>query len=160
MFVNTSANVIVDRPAAEVFDFATDMENFHKVFTGWGPIPGNKSVEQLDRGKPKPGSRRRILNTDGSVVLEEIHQFSRPTAHRYRIIGGLPLPLRALVNYADAAWYFKQVDGGTSITWEYKFKLINIAALPATIAIVKIPFQRAMQRCLNNVRIEIEKVNS
>ena len=95
MFVNTSANVIVDRPAAEVFDFATDMENFHKVFTGWGPIPGNKSVEQLDRGKPKPGSRRRILNTDGSVVLEEIHQFSRPTAHRYRIIGGLPLPLRA-----------------------------------------------------------------
>lgn len=156
MFVRTSANVVVAKPIEEVFDLATNMEEFHKVFTGWGPISGNARVEQLDKGRPRPGSRRRVIGKDGSVILEEIHQFTRPAAHRYRIVSGLPQPLGMLVNYGDAAWRFKAITGGTSITWDYKFKVKNVAAIPATSAIIKIPFQRAMQRCLNNIRTELE----
>ena len=157
MFVETSARIIIARPIEDTFKLATDMSQFNRYFTGWGPVPGNKRVEIIDAGAPKPGSRRRVINNDGSALLEEIHQFKAPSIHRYRIVSGLPAPLGLLTKYGDAVWYFETHKSGTSITWRYKFKLVNAAALPAAAAIVKLPFQQAMRRCLKNMQKELEK---
>lgn len=156
MFVSTKVNVVVAKPIEETFDRATNMAEFNTIFTGWGPISGNLRAEQLDKGRPKPGSRRRMIHKDGSATLEEIHQFSRPNTHRYRVVSGLPKTLGMLVDYGEAVWRFKSINGGTSVTWEYKFKVKNIAVVPGTTAMVKLPYHRAMQRCLNNLRNELE----
>ena len=156
MHVSTSANVVIARPIVEVFDAATDMTQFHKFFTGWGPIAGNERVELLDGDRLRAGTRRRVFNRDGTILLEEVRHYSRPRKHTYRIIAGLPWPLAALVKHGDANWVFRDLAESTSVTWQYKFRLRNPALFPAAASMVKLPMRAAMQRCLDNLRQTLE----
>ena len=155
MQVETRATVTVPATAAQAFALATDMPNFPRYFKGSGPIPAVLKVEWHPGAQPVPGARRDVHNSDGSVIVEELQELTSPERHRYRLIGGFKPPFSFMVEYAEADWRFIRESNGTRIDWHYAFHLRSPLALPVVTPIVRIFFRRAMQDCLEAMRVQL-----
>ena len=72
VIVRVVAEILIRRCPEEVFDFITAPDAVGKSFDGHGPIPGSERSEVLGEESMRNGSIRRVHNTDGTVVDEEI----------------------------------------------------------------------------------------
>jgi hypothetical protein len=127
-----------------------------RTFSGYGPIPAAVRSELADGSTTMvKGSVRRVHNADGSVVEEEILELSRPREQRYRIRSGLRPPFSWLVTEGSGHWLLTAHEHTTHIRWTFEFRLRTALAWPL-VALLKVPFQKAMQRALGKTRALLE----
>jgi hypothetical protein len=155
MNVHARARVRVSKPVTEVYDYATETTTLAKVFVGYGAIPAIVHAEMVD-GPLRVGGKRRVENTDGSKLTEEILQLERPRIHAYRIVSGLKVPFSLLIHHGDGTWRFQEVNGGTDVSWDYEFELRSALAWPVAALLMRTQFQQAMQRALALLKNQLE----
>jgi hypothetical protein len=156
MKIETEASIVVMRDPETVFDFATAPGNMPAVFTGYGPIPAIEKVENIDDDETKAGTIRLVINSDGSVIEEEVLEFSRPHVQQYRLNQGFRPPFSFLVRSGGGHWTFDRQGDQTHIVWKFYFELTNPLVYPIASVIVRRHFQRAMRVCLSNIKAQVE----
>jgi hypothetical protein len=151
MRIATGTEIVVPGRREDVFDFACSCETFVKLFRAKGLVGGIVGAEMLDGAKPATGARRRISLDDGSVLVEDILRFERPTRHVYRWSSGLRGPAKLLVRYGEGDWTFSDRAEGTHIDWRYTFELTSPLAYPAGL-VLRSAFRAWMQQQLHAIR--------
>ena len=155
MNISTQVSVNISETVEKVFDLATNMSRFPDFFKGSGPVPAVQQVTWQSGASPVPGAKRNVHNSDGSVIVEELIQLTRPEKHSYRLISGFKPPFSWMVRAARGDWTFASIGDGTHVDWHYEFELTSPLAWPVTAVIVKLFFRRAMQDCLNAMRASL-----
>ena len=150
MEIKTSASVQVPREVGAVFDFATDPRRISTFMKPKAPIPGVDGVTVEGDGVSRPGARRRVAMSDGSVMGEEVLTLDRPRAHAYRWLNPPKAPFSWLVKGASAEWTFAPEGGGTRVDWVYTFELTSALAYPFAALVVKL-FQGWMSQALRGI---------
>jgi ribosome-associated toxin RatA of RatAB toxin-antitoxin module len=129
-----------------VFDLMVDTQRFPATFTGYGLIPAIRSITL--HGPLAVGATRRIENSDGSVLSEQVTALTAPSHHAY-ILSGFAAPFAWLVTQGAADWQIDAVaDGGTWVRWRYDFTLTSRLAYPLAALVLRGFMARALQRCL------------
>lgn len=154
--LHAEANVRIARPPEAVFDFVTRPEAVAETFRGHGPVPGARTSQVVTPGGMRPGAIRRVENTDGSVVDEEIAELERPSVQAYRLVRGLRPPFTWLVRQAGGRWTFTPDGDGTLIRWVFTFELRSFLAWPPARGLLVPPFRRAMQAALEETKRRLE----
>jgi hypothetical protein len=145
-------HVEIEAPRQAVFDHTIRPENFGS-FEGFGPIPGIRSATYVTHGPVGVGSRRRVLNTDGSEHSEEITHFEAPRRHNSRIFDIRP-PFALIVRFLEDDWIFEDSGDRTRIQREFR---IDARPLALPIAVLLLPLlRRAVRRDLDNIRRALE----
>jgi len=152
--IEVEAGVEVERPIADVFDFAVALDSFPRFVRALGPIPAIARVEVLDGRANEPGARRRVTMSDGSEVLEEVLVLDRPRRHAYRWISRPAAPLHLLVRGAEGEWRFAPTERGARVDWTYTFDLTTPLVWPLALATLQI-FRLWMQRALDRLPQEL-----
>src|SRR5262245_6637616 len=147
MQLHTVATVSIKKPIEQVFDFAVDHANFPRMMQPLRPIPGVAGSELIDARELKTGVKRRVTMTDGSIILEELLDVTRPYCHRYRWLNKPKFPFSLLVRGAEARWTFAERAGQTAIEWHYGFELTSLVAYPAA-RLVVLAMRRWMAQAL------------
>jgi uncharacterized protein YndB with AHSA1/START domain len=151
MQLHTAATVSIDKPIEEVFDFAVDVANMPRLMQPLPPIPGVAGSELIDARELRTGVKRRVTMTDGSTVLEEVLDLTRPHRHRYRWLDKPAFPFSLLVRGAEARWTFAERAGQTAVEWHYSFELTSFLAYPAA-QLVVLAMRRWMAQALGSLR--------
>lgn len=152
MLVKTNALVEIAASPEAVFDFVTSLSNLPKVFRGFGPIPAIAKAEMADGGEMREGAVRRIENSDGSVIDEEMIAFKKPERQTYRLLRGFKFPISLLIESGGGDWKFTATPKGTRIDWEFYFMLTSPVFYPVGFLLVQVFMQTAMQQCLDNIQ--------
>lgn len=148
MTLHLTARQHIAASAATAFALSIDPQRFPALFPGYGPIPAIRQVELL--GVAAAGTRRRIQNSDGSVLDEEILELDAPHRHRYRL-GGFRAPFAWLVRQGEADWLFRDEADGCAVEWHYRFEPASALARPFAALLLHGFMQKAMQRCLQRL---------
>lgn len=156
MQIETHAQVIINADVERVFDVSTDCQNLPKFFTGYNAIPAIVSAKTVDGLPLHEGSTRVVNNSDGSSIEEVIVGLKRPGVQEYELVKGLKPPFSLLVRLASGKWLYETMDAGTKVTWKFKFEVPNILAYLIFRLMVKQPFQKSQEICLENVKRYIE----
>lgn len=151
MLVKTNALVDIAASPEVVFDFVTSLSNLPKVFRGFGQIPAIIKAEMADGGEMCEGGVRRIENSDGSVIDEEMITFKKPERQTYRLVRGFKFPISLLIE-SGGDWQFTATPKGTRIDWEFYFMLTSPVFYPVGLLLVQVFMQKAMQQCLDNIQ--------
>ena len=131
-----------------VWSVITDFARFPSFFNGFLVIPSVERVEVLYE-EPIPGGKRRIHNSDGSVLEEELLVFTPNSEHRYRLYGGFTFPFSWMIHGAEATWMCSRIsDTESNVSWTYQFHVRSKFLAPLTYIVVKVFFTRAMSLCL------------
>lgn len=149
-------SVTIAAPPERVFDFITAPEAVARTFHGHGPIPAATRSEVVDGGVLRVGAIRRVTNSDGSVIDEEIVALDRPARQGYRLLGGFKRPAAWLIRGARGEWRLDAANGGTRVAWTFTFELRGPLAWPFG-ALMRRPFRRAMQKALAETRRQVEE---
>jgi membrane protease YdiL (CAAX protease family) len=152
----TEATIFVRKPRAMVFDLVVATDTIANVFKGHGPIPATVHAEIVSDGGMKLGAIRRITNSDGSVIDEQIVGFEPPELQAYRLTSGLEPPFSLLVSGACGRWQLDPVGDGTEINWRFGFDLRSAFLYPVARMLMR-PFRIAMQRALERIRETCER---
>lgn len=131
-----------------VFALMVDPDRFPSMFEGYGPIPAIRSVT-LDTPLAV-GATRRIHNTDGTTLTEQVTVLDRPVRHAYTL-GGFRPPFSWLVTRGESDWTLSAQASGTHVRWIYDFTLTSALVYPLAAVVLKFFMGRAMQRCLDNM---------
>lgn len=131
-----------------VFALMVDPDRFPSMFEGYGPIPAIRSVT-LDTPLAV-GATRRIHNTDGTTLTEQVTALDRPVRHAYTL-GGFRPPFSWLVTRGESDWTLSAQASGTHVRWIYDFTLTSALVYPLAAVLLKFFMGRAMQRCLDNM---------
>ncbi|MCZ2814462.1 SRPBCC family protein [Modestobacter sp. VKM Ac-2979] len=91
------------------------------VFTGWGPFPGIRGVEDQTAAWDHTGSSRNPQFTDGTTAREMLTEYDEPSSFAYEVTGFTNV-LRRLVAGVRGEWTFAPDGPGTLIRWTYEFK--------------------------------------
>lgn len=156
MKVQAQASVEIGALPEKVFDFATEVSTLPKVFKGYGAIPAILSAEIVNGGEMRVGAIRRVTNSDTSVIEEEIIQLRRPVKHSYKLIGGFKPPFSFLIRSGGGDWTLMPFNGSTIVIWKFYFELTSIFAYPLMAFMMSAFFQKAQQRCLNEIKKYVE----
>lgn len=151
MHIETAAQEVMCGSQESVWAVVTDLTRFPSFFDGFLVIP---SVEKIDvlYEEPVAGGMRKVHNSDGSVLEEEILVFAAPVEHRYRLCGGFTIPFSWMIHGAQATWICSKVsDTQTSVSWTYRFHIRSRILAPLTYVVVKLFFTRAMSLCLKSM---------
>ncbi|HVH97994.1 MAG TPA: SRPBCC family protein [Enhygromyxa sp.] len=146
MRVSNIESIVVPGPREAVFERAFALAEMPKLLRGWGPVPGVERAELLDGGEYAVGKVRRIHNTDGSSLDEEILEYDPPSAHAYRLYGNFRGLAKLLVIEGRGDWSFVVLGPSrTEVTWRYEFTLTSPLAFPLAVPMMKVAFAN-MQR--------------
>lgn len=99
-----------------------------QVFTGWGPFPGVRGVNNQTGDWDAAGQSRNPDLSDGSTALERLTEFTRDHSFAYEITD-FTGSMRMLVNGIRGEWTFTPDGTGTLIRWCYEFKPLPGRAL-------------------------------
>jgi hypothetical protein len=100
---------------------------------------------------------REIEAVDGSIFLERAVQVDPPRSYAYRLLGGLRPPISWLVDEGAGRIELEPAGhDGTQISWVFAWRLRSVVAWPI-LALLAIPFRRAMERCLWKTRVRLER---
>jgi Polyketide cyclase / dehydrase and lipid transport len=152
MLVKTNALVEIAASPAVVFDFVTSLSNLPKVFRGYGLIPAIIKAEMADGREMREGGVRRIENSDGSVIDEEIIAFKKRERQTYRLVRGFKFPISLLIDSGGGDWKFTAIPKGTRIDWEFYFMLTSPVFYPVGLLLVQVFMQKSMQQCLDDIQ--------
>ena len=95
-----------DEIAAAILDVAQ-----WRTFTGWGPLPGIRSAEFVERTEAVVGSRIAVTNTDGSTHTETITAWDLPRGLALRL-GDFSPPLSRFATHFEESWRFEPAAPG------------------------------------------------
>lgn len=153
MRVHNTETIVIPAPREAVFERAFDRTQMPKLLRGWGPVPGVERAELLDGDEYAVGKVRRIHNTDGSSLDEEILTYEPPSAHAYRLHGEFRGLAKLLVVEGRAEWRFVALDESrTEVRWTYEFTLTSALAWPLAVPMMKIAFANMQRRTLELLR--------
>lgn len=141
-------------PPEAVFALALDPVRFPATFRGFGPIPAIRAIHL--HAAPAVGSTRELENSDGSRPLERIVALEPARRHAY-VLSRLAAPFKWLVRSGHADWTFDARDGGTHVTWRYRFELTSPLAWPLAAPLLHAFFSAAMRRCLAAMATVLEQ---
>lgn len=156
MIVTARAQIDIAHPRPSTFEYAVAASTLPLAFVGYGLIPAIRAATLLAPGPLASGQRRRIENSDGSVLIEEVLAVEQDNLHRYRIVSGLKPPFSLLVRWGESEWRFLNEGTGTRIEWRYDFALTTPLVWPFAAAVIRGQFQGAMQRCLDRLKARLE----
>ncbi len=154
MKLSTQTSIVFPKPREEVFDFCTDDENTARTLRPLGPIAGVARVEMHEGQSLETGAHRTITMTDGVALVEEILDYTRPSRHQYRWVGGIKPPFAWLVRSGTGCWEFSEVSDGTRVVWSYVFELRSPLAYPLALPIISL-FKRWMAQGLGAIATEM-----
>jgi hypothetical protein len=153
MIVSNTESIVVPGPREAVFARAVAPDEMPKIVRGWGPVPGLERVEVLDGGPLEVGKVRRIHNTDGSTLDEEILVLDPPSTHAYRLYGDFRGIAKLLVREGQGRWSFVEIaDDQTEVSWRYEFTLTSALAWPLAVPMMKVAFAKMQRRSLEALR--------
>ena len=155
MRLHTQASLEYHSSIQKTWDLATDTTRFPEFFKGFAIIPAIVRIEPLDDEPKKAGSQRKIYNEDGSVILEQTDIFEHHKEHSYRLLEGFAPPFSWLVRSGGGTWSFAETEKGTLVVWRYHFELTTPLVSWIVGPVLWIFFQRAMQNCLNRMKLEL-----
>ena len=151
MKIQTTACVVMPGSTESGWTVATDSKRFSSFFDGFVIIPSVDRIEPLYE-IPKAGEMRRIHNSDGSVLDEEIIAFSPSKEHRYRLVAGFTFPFSWMVHGAEGVWrFYPRTEGGVDVEWAYTFHVRSLVLSPLTYLVTHLFFYRAMLRCMEKM---------
>ncbi|HLT35480.1 MAG TPA: SRPBCC family protein [Enhygromyxa sp.] len=157
MKVFNTESIVVPGARAEVFERAFSLAEMPKLLRGWGPVPGVERAELLDAGGYAVGKIRRIHNTDGSSLDEEILVHEPPSAHSYRLYGDFRGLAKLLVSEGRGDWRFVALDDArTEVSWRYQFTLTSPLAWPLALPMMKVAFANMQRGTLKLLRAAFE----
>ncbi len=107
-------------PPEEVGAAILDLSQW-PTFTGWGPMPGIREAEFLERTEAVVGTRIGVTNTDGSRHVETITAWDLPRRIELRL-DGFPRPLSWLATHFVESWDFEP-DGDGAWGAERRFEM-------------------------------------
>lgn len=148
MPVRCHASIVLPCLPEAAFACVVDADGFAALFEGYGLIPAVREV-RLD-APLAPGSTRRVYNSDGSVLTEQVTLLEPPCRHAY-VLSGFRVPFSWLVTQGDADWRITRLDHGTRVDWIYDFSLTRAWLYPLAALLLRGFMTRAMQRCLANI---------
>lgn len=152
MTIPCRATTTVRRPIADVFEAAAGRtEALARYFTGDRPlVPAIRAARLLEREDPPvAGALREVRLGDGSRIVERVLAFEPPTLHRYEMAEMNRLQ-RLLCTNMVGEWRFEEREGATTITWDYAIHEHGLAGRLLGNLVAR-SFERAMQRCLDNL---------
>ncbi len=151
MAIEVEAKVVVPRKVEEVFDEAAGkVENLSKYFTGYAPLIPAITAASIDGGGPaREGALRTVKLSDGTTIRERITRFEAPRVHGYDMAEMNPLQ-RLICTNMVSEWRFSDEGGATRVVWRYSILPKGPLTWPLAWAVSRL-FERAMQRCLDNV---------
>ena len=151
MHIETVAQENMCGNQESVWSVVTDLTRFPSFFDGFVVIP---SVERIDvlYDEPISGGKRKVHNSDGSILEEELLDFTPHSEHRYRLCGGFTFPFSWMIHGAEATWICSKVsDTQTNVVWTYRFHVRSRLLSPLTYIVVKLFFAKAMSLCLQSM---------
>ncbi len=154
MELSTETSIVIPRPRGEVFDFCTNDDNTARTLRPLGPIAGVAKIQMHEGQSLETGAHRTITLTDGVTLEEEILDYTRPTRHQYRWVGGIKPPFSWLVRSGTGCWDFSEVNGDTRVDWSYVFELRSALAYPLALPVISL-FKRWMAQGLGAIATEI-----
>ena len=96
--------------AAQILDLDRWLE-----FRGYGPLPGIRAAQFEKQTSEVVGTRIRVLNTDGSLHVEEVVVWEPETHLQLRLEDFSP-PMSRLARHMVEDWRFSLVEGGTQVS--------------------------------------------
>ena len=151
MYIETVAQENMCGTQESVWSVVTDLTRFPSFFDGFMVIPSVKQIEVLYE-EPIPGGKRKVYNSDGSILEEELLVFTSPVEHQYRLYGGFTFPFSWMIHEAYGTWSFSKLsDTQTSVAWTYRFHVRSRLLAPLTYLVVKLFFTKAMSLCLKSM---------
>lgn len=152
MAIEVRAETLVARPVGEVFEEAAGrVESLAKYFTGYAPlIPGIREASFDHGAKPAPGALRTVKLTDGTTIKERVLEFEAPRVHGYDMAEMNALQ-RLICTNMVSRWTFAPEGEGTRVVWSYAIHPKGALMGPVAWLVSRF-FEKAMQRCLDNVR--------
>lgn len=146
MHIDLQATAQLAATPDAAFALAVDAERFPSLFRGFGPIPALRRITL--HGPLAVGVTRDVEGADGARMLETVTALEPGRRHAYTL-GRLRPPLSWLVRVGHADWTFVAHDGGTAVTWRYRFELASPLAWPIAAPLLRVFMQGAMRRCLH-----------
>jgi hypothetical protein len=157
MRVSNTESIVVPGPREAVFERAFTLTEMPKLLRGWGPVPGVERAELIGGGEYAIGKIRRIHNTDGSSLDEEILAYAPPSAHEYRLFGDFRGLAKLLVTEGFGEWRFLEHDESrTEVRWTYEFTLTSPLAWPLAVPMMKIAFANMQRGTLKRLKAAFE----
>ncbi|MBI5517925.1 MAG: SRPBCC family protein [Deltaproteobacteria bacterium] len=150
MPIHVQADLTIPRPPGHVFAIAAENPaRLAEFFTGFKPLIPAILEASMDGGSGLvPGALRSVRLSDGSRIKERIVAFEAPRVHDYEMAVMNPLQKLLCTNMVSA-WRFEPEGEGTKVTWTYTIHEKPGRAWLARLVASR--FQRAMQRCLENI---------
>lgn len=151
MAIEVEAQTVVARKRDEVFhEAAGKAENIARFFTGYGLlIPGITAASIDGDGVMREGALRSVKLSDGSAIRERVTRFEAPRVHGYEMAEMNALQRLVCTNMISE-WTFSDEGGATRVVWRYTILPKGAAMTPVAWLIARL-FERAMQRCLDNL---------
>jgi hypothetical protein len=151
MFVEPRARIRIDASVERVFDLAVSPDTLSRILRPMRPIPGVESIEVLGDGVVAAGTRRRVVLSDRTDLIEEVTVLDRPLRHDYFWVTAPAFPFSLILRGARASWTFTSDGTGTSVEWVYQLQLTTLFVYPVA-ALVATLFGRWMQSGLERLR--------
>ncbi len=151
MTIELEASVVVPRKVDEVFAAAAGEVNaLAEFFTGYAPfIPGIAAASIDGGGATCEGALRTVRLRDGTTLRERVTRFDAPRAHGYEM-AEMNAMQRLFCTNMISLWTFADEGGATRVVWRYSIVERGALTWPLAWAVSRL-FQRAMQRCLDNL---------
>jgi hypothetical protein len=155
MDIRLVESVVIEATRDRVFAFVTQPDAPARTFRGHGPVPAAVRAEIEGGGPLRVGAIRKVHNSDGSVVDEEIVALDAPARQAYRLVRGIKAPLSWLVRGAHGDWRLDGDGARTRVTWTFTFVLRVFLFWPVA-ALVGRAFRKAMAKALAETKRQVE----
>lgn len=136
--------------AGQILDLAKWSE-----FTGYGPLPGIKSVEFEARTPEVVGTRIKVTNTNGSAHVEEIVEW-QPEARLVLHMTDFSPPLSPLATRFEEEWAFERAGDATHVTRTFRLYPKSLLTRPA-VWLISFLLRRAVARHLRQIKASAQQ---
>ena len=122
-----------------------------KLLLGTEDIAPVIRTDHLTNSWGTPGSRRRVVLGDGNTALEELLVYEEDKGFKY-IVWNFTNEARMVTNYAIGEFVITDKDGGSDITWAYKFQKKSCLTGMILSDFVKNDYKGYMQVCMKAIK--------
>ena len=150
-FMSASVEMTISRDRDHVFSLVTDEDAPPKLLRGYGPIPEMVRSETVVGPWGRVGATRKMFQSDGHYILEEITDIKHPTYFSYKV-SGFTCPISLFAEYGEGQWSFDSRAEITDVRWTFTFKAKNhLAKIPLWLLVTAI-WKGNMHKVVDNIR--------
>ncbi|RZS37704.1 polyketide cyclase/dehydrase/lipid transport protein [Herbihabitans rhizosphaerae] len=131
---------------SRAFDTVVAEDVLPKVLHRFLLIPSVIGTEGNTGPWDVPGSRRRVLFSDGTSAREEVREWVENTRFAYRV-DQFDAVLGRLVTHATGEWDFTGAPGGSAFNWTYTFHARHWLLSPLVHLFTHTLWRGYMSRC-------------